>query len=140
MSEGNLARLFKCSACGSGLFEEVMENVTVLSNVDFVDDQGFVDYGEQTNEDGDVSHFQCSACGMAIRDADGEYAKDGDLAEALTEMGVKWPWPLPVDPEPARRARLAAALETPGDLTPEELEQAKAEIIEILLGDDNAVD
>jgi len=60
-----------------------MENVTVLSEVDYVDSQGFVDYGEQSNENGDVSHFQCVTCGKPILCEDGSYAKDGDLADVL---------------------------------------------------------
>jgi len=115
-----------------------MENVTVLSVVSHLDENGFVDYGEQSNEDGDVVRFQCAVGGLPILDEDGGYADSTEVAELLrnrfgkiVEKGRD---------EISRRAALAAALETPGDLTPEELRQAHDEIIEILLGSDNAVD
>jgi len=113
-----------------------MENVTVLSTVSHLDENGFVDYGEQSNEDGDVVRFQCAVCGLPILDEDGGYAKDGDLADVLRNNFSK----LVANgrDEISRRAALAAAIETPGDLTPEELRQAHDEIIGILLGSDNA--
>jgi hypothetical protein len=57
---------FKCQACNSYRFEEVMTGVTVISEINSVDEDGDIDYGEQTNEDGEVSHYQCTGCGRPL--------------------------------------------------------------------------
>jgi ribosomal protein L37AE/L43A len=62
---------FKCPKCGNTRVEEVMVNVTVSSEIkpdatyhgeDLVD----LSYGKQTNEGGEVDHYQCQACGWVL--------------------------------------------------------------------------
>lgn len=61
---------FVCPKCKEpSKIEEVMEGVTVTSDVAGVESDE-VQYGEQTNEDGEVLWYQCGSCGEAIRDAD----------------------------------------------------------------------
>jgi len=57
---------FKCPACDSSRFEEVMINVTVISEINSVDKDGDIDYGDQSNHDGEVSHYQCTGCGRPL--------------------------------------------------------------------------
>jgi rubredoxin len=129
----NLADLFICKNCDWTIFEEVMHNVTVLSTISYVDENGYVEYAEQSNEDGDVDRYQCSSCGFPIRDEDGDIALSDDLAVVL--RGTFKDEVVEASAEITRRQVLAAALETPGDLNAEELRQAHGEIIQILLGE-----
>jgi len=57
---------FICPECGRAKLEEVMVDVTVASEVLDVDEDGNVEYGEQTNEDGEVLHYICAYCGLGI--------------------------------------------------------------------------
>jgi predicted nucleic-acid-binding Zn-ribbon protein len=57
---------FTCPECGSAKLEQVMVDVTVASEVLDVDEDGNVEYGEQTNEDGEVLHYICAHCGLGI--------------------------------------------------------------------------
>jgi hypothetical protein len=57
---------FICPECGRAKLEEVMVDVTVASEVLDVDEDGNVEYGEQTNEDGEVLHYICAHCGLGI--------------------------------------------------------------------------
>jgi len=57
---------FTCPECGRAKLEEVMVDVTVASEVLDVDEDGNVEYGEQTNEDGEVLHYICAYCGLGI--------------------------------------------------------------------------
>ena len=57
---------FTCPECGRSKLEEVMVGVTVASEVLDVDEDGNVEYGKQTNEDGEVLHYICAYCGLGI--------------------------------------------------------------------------
>jgi DNA-directed RNA polymerase subunit RPC12/RpoP len=57
---------FTCPECGHQKLEEVMVDVTVASEVLDVDEDGNVEYGEQTNEDGEVRHYICAYCGWKV--------------------------------------------------------------------------
>ena len=84
VNEINYARSFKCTKCQATGFEEIMENVVVCSLVNHIGDGGYVDYGEQINEDGVVLHYQCSQCGFPIHAEDGSIPTEGEgLRDAL---------------------------------------------------------
>lgn len=57
---------FTCCKCGGRKLEEVMVDVTVASQVIDVDEDGNVEYGEQTNEDGEVLYYICACCGWKV--------------------------------------------------------------------------
>lgn len=74
---------FTCPQCGNHTVEEVMENVTVSSEVlDLKEGDGeeLIDYGEQRNDDGDVVCYQCIHCGHLISEG------PNSLAKALKEL------------------------------------------------------
>ncbi len=48
---------FRCRTCGDTKLIEVMTDVTVSSECTLSADG--VEYGEQTNEDGEVAYYQC---------------------------------------------------------------------------------
>lgn len=57
-----------CPTCKAPLVvEEVMIDVTVTSEVNGFSEHG-LDYGEQTNEDGEVLGYACTACGKYVED------------------------------------------------------------------------
>jgi len=56
---------FTCPNCGEHRLEEIMIGVTVASTILDVED-GSVDYGEQSNEDGEVQNYQCMDCGAVL--------------------------------------------------------------------------
>ena len=81
---------FTCPGCKGNRLEEVMENVTVSSEVTNIDDEGDHDYGIQTNENGELSHFQCVKCGYILEIKDGEgndrsVTEPDELAEWIRE-------------------------------------------------------
>lgn len=57
---------FVCFKCSGTTLEEVMTGVTVSTTITSVGDQGDVEYGEATNENGEVSHYQCLDCGYIL--------------------------------------------------------------------------
>lgn len=59
---------FTCQKCGSHKLEEVMFDVTVVSEIAVLDDDDDdgLEYGEQTNEDGTVDRYQCVNCGQSV--------------------------------------------------------------------------
>lgn len=62
---------FKCPKCGAARIEEIMGGVTVASEICPEatyqgDGQIEVQYGEQTNEDGEVERYQCNDCGFNL--------------------------------------------------------------------------
>jgi DNA-directed RNA polymerase subunit RPC12/RpoP len=74
---------FKCPKCGSTILEEVMVNVTVMSQVCRivqVDDEAVVENYEKdpTLEDGEVERYQCLHCGDVLRDNSGYDVSDTD--------------------------------------------------------------
>ena len=63
---------FNCPTCGSNRLEEVMVGVIVATEIsDIVLEDGEADcvFGEQTNEDGEVDHYQCADCGHVVKGA-----------------------------------------------------------------------
>jgi len=71
---------FTCPKCGEHRLEEVMIDVTVASKVTDVSEDGDVDYGEQSNEDGTVERYQCMDCGHVLVEED----DDGTNVEHTT--------------------------------------------------------
>ena len=60
---------FKCPKCYNDKLEEVMKDVTVVSNIDsfeIEDGEIFFNYGEQSNEGGEIECYQCMSCGEVI--------------------------------------------------------------------------
>jgi len=61
---------FKCPHCKNTRLEEIMVNVSVASEIKAVSEDGDVEYGEQTNEDGEIAQYQCMSCGYILTDND----------------------------------------------------------------------
>jgi predicted nucleic-acid-binding Zn-ribbon protein len=65
-------KVFTCSNCGSHKVEEVMINVTLLSEVIAIEDNGddaisvHYDYHNTEHYGGEVCHYQCKDCGKII--------------------------------------------------------------------------
>ena len=60
---------FTCPKCQGHSLEEIMYGVTVASNINsaFVEDGEIsFEYGEQSNENGEVDRYQCTDCGHTI--------------------------------------------------------------------------
>ncbi len=79
---------FTCPKCrpaapDGGRIEEVMTNVTVSAVLNEVHEDGDAEYGEQSNEGGEVDRFQCMNCGWIIRRFDNE---------PITEYGELFDW------------------------------------------------
>lgn len=63
----NLADSWKCPRCGENRIEEIMVGVVVASRINDVPiDCTDFDYGEQTNDGGEVDRYQCEGCGYTI--------------------------------------------------------------------------
>ena len=74
---------FTCPHCGSHKLEEVMQNVCVISEITVIPELGgMMEYGEQTNDDGNVVAYQCGECGNEIA-IDEDELHD---SETLTEL------------------------------------------------------
>ena len=67
---------FTCPNCKNHSLEEVMSNVSVASEISTIRSDGDIDYGEQTNEDGSVSQYQCMSCGYIIGQEEKELITD----------------------------------------------------------------
>jgi len=67
---------FTCPKCKTNRLEEVMVDVTVASQVTLIYDDGDMDYGNQTNEGGEIDHYQCIECGCVLKDDNNEPVKD----------------------------------------------------------------
>jgi len=57
---------FECPSCKSHRIEEIMSGVVVASIVEGVGFGGYVDYGDQSNDDGVVDRYQCVNCGWTV--------------------------------------------------------------------------
>lgn len=62
---------FKCPKCGEARIEEIMGGVTVASEVSNEatyqgDGEIELQYGDQSNEDGEVERYQCQGCGFKL--------------------------------------------------------------------------
>lgn len=66
-----MSNFFTCPQCQQHCLEEIMVDVSVSSEVAGFDGDdgaslGLLEYGDQTNEGGEVSHFQCGSCGFIL--------------------------------------------------------------------------
>jgi len=64
-NKGNIMK-FVCPKCNGTKLEEVMKYVTVSSKINDVGEGGDINYGEQSNEDGEVDFYQCLDCGEEL--------------------------------------------------------------------------
>jgi len=67
---------FKCPNCKDTRLEEVIVNVTVVSEICDIGEGGDIFYGEQSNEGGEVERYQCMGCGFVIPNEDNEPVRD----------------------------------------------------------------
>ena len=73
---------FTCPKCGEHRLEEVMTGVVVASTI--IDaKEGSIEYGEQTNEDGEVQNYQCMDCGWVVAIDQGVIRDCEELCEWL---------------------------------------------------------
>jgi len=66
---------FECPECHHHKLEVIEANVTVVSEINTIDSDGQITYGEQINEGGEDCHvdrYQCMECGWSIPDVDSE--------------------------------------------------------------------
>lgn len=89
---------FTCPTCGNHKIIETMVDMVVLSEITIGEKEadetgpgGIVShYGDQTNENGHVLHYECGNCGHVIVDGNSPHADDGldsrALAKALLEL------------------------------------------------------
>jgi len=94
MSEEEKELKFTCPECGEHRLEEVMIDVTVSSEITRISDDGDHDYGEQTNEDGETSHYQCmnGTCGYVVgltQDDDEGINGCQELAQWIQDQEIK---------------------------------------------------
>ena len=66
---------FTCPTCQHHRLEEIMTQVSVASEIANISIDGDHTYGEQTNEDGYISQYQCIHCGHILMD-NGEVITD----------------------------------------------------------------
>lgn len=84
---------FKCPKCGCNEIEEIMGGVVVASEVKedacyLGDGEIELEYGEQTNTDGEVERYQCKNCGFLISDTNTVllcFLIDNDMIELSDE-------------------------------------------------------
>ena len=57
---------FTCPECQHHRIEEIMEDVVVSSVIESIGEGGDIDYGNQSNDDGEVVRYQCMNCGYAL--------------------------------------------------------------------------
>jgi len=80
---------FKCSKCGSEALEEILVDVvSVTEIIGMEEDCIWPLYGDQQSEGGHVERYQCSGCGLAIRDGDDLVIGDEDLYDWLKDHGM----------------------------------------------------
>lgn len=79
---------FECHDCGNDQFEEILQNCIVATEM-WVDNLGYVQYGDQETTYGEVARYQCSLCGHNI-----EY--DGDVVTSREEL-VEYLTNLPIN-------------------------------------------
>ena len=66
----NYRETFKCLQCRGAILEEALINVTVMSTILSIDEDGEIDYANANNEGGDVLHYLCGECGSIVKDVD----------------------------------------------------------------------
>ncbi len=81
---------FKCSKCGGEALEEILVDVvSVTEIIGMEEDVKGPLYGDQQSEGGHVERYQCSGCGLTIRDdGDDLVNSDEDLYDWLKSHGM----------------------------------------------------
>jgi len=84
---------FKCpnksNKCKSNRVEEVMVNVVQSSTIDYIDEEGYVDYENTSTDGGEVDRYQCSQCGYVLKtELGGTINTPEDLVEWLKGKGM----------------------------------------------------
>jgi predicted RNA-binding Zn-ribbon protein involved in translation (DUF1610 family) len=79
VEEQNQGLTFRCPHCKSTKLEEVMSDVTVVSEIVKIREDGDLDYGEQINDGGEVAQYQCVKCGFFV--GEGEFGPVTDCVE-----------------------------------------------------------
>ena len=78
---------FKCPNCGETVLEEVMVNVIQSSSIGCIeeleDGSCALDYDNTSNDDGEVSRYQCMRCGYILKNK--EYHCNINTPEELVE-------------------------------------------------------
>jgi hypothetical protein len=90
--EPNVIEKFRCPQCHGQRLEEVLVNTTVTSPVESVEEDGYIDYGEQENGDGVVDRYQCSHCGWVVPNVQSPatlYLWLADLPELKVEVKTR---------------------------------------------------
>ena len=78
---------FTCKKCEGNHLEEIMVDVCVASQINSIDEEGFLEYGFQSNDGGEIDRYQCMDCGEVVKDSDGNTIKDClELADYLVEQ------------------------------------------------------
>ena len=80
---------FICPTCKSQRLEEVMTNVTVASQLTNISVTGDHEYGEQTNEAGEVSQYQCMQCGFIVCNDSGPITDTVELGRWVKDNCTK---------------------------------------------------
>jgi DNA-directed RNA polymerase subunit RPC12/RpoP len=86
---------FVCEKCGERRFEEVMVDVVVTSDVSHVNSEGYIDYGNQTNDAGNVECYVCSNCGTDLVHEEIKITDGETLAKYLKTLKCNEPKPPP---------------------------------------------
>ncbi len=84
---------FKCpnkrNKCTSNSVEEVMVNVVQSSTIDYIDEEGYVDYENTSTDGGEVDRYQCCQCGYVLKDElGGTIDTPEELVEWLKDKGM----------------------------------------------------
>jgi rubredoxin len=69
---------FLCPHCKGHRVEEVVTDAAVVSEIAIIHEDGELDYGEQTTDDGYVSQYQCMNCGFIVGENE-----DGPITDQL---------------------------------------------------------
>ena len=79
---------FKCPACGSDTFEEILVNViqaTTFKQVCVEEDETEPTYLESSTEGGDLDRYQCLNCGHVLKNPDGKKVENSNELRAWME-------------------------------------------------------
>lgn len=62
--------LFTCKNCGDHWLEEIQVDCVSTHEVKSIGENGDIQYGKTETEGGTISHYQCSNCGVVLKDDD----------------------------------------------------------------------
>jgi hypothetical protein len=129
---------FTCKGCGSHRLEEVMVDVCVVSEINVID-HGRCDYGDQTNDGGEIDRFQCQDCGRVLRDKDGQLIDGHDtLAEFVGDSRKTRPLEMGVALTDGRWYA-GVFIDVSASTPPEQLEAVGTEIVLKQINDDDVL-